>query len=313
MKKYYALLAAVLLLVVTAIAGIGAYVKYNVVEPLNMEAYRDMSILELPFACLGENFRADMKAHIQLQHTTAPTVPSTAPTTEPTTEPTTAPTTPPTVPTLTLPPEKPDGLVTVFPGAAADPSWFDNTLFIGDSRTTGLKLWYRSGDADYFCEAGMSIFNVDDKRLSDDRFTDRTLVEVLQSRQYDKIFINLGLNEAWANIDAFEQRYREFYGQIRALQPDAKIILQGIMSVGPQKAATAYHYTPGHLEAMSQRIKALADGVDTFYIDVNFFFADASGYLYEQLLAADHCHLTGYGYSLWKAWIEYVVTTLGIA
>ncbi len=313
MKKYYALLAAVLLLVVTAIAGIGAYVKYNVVEPLNMEAYRDMSILELPFACLGENFRADMKAHIQLQHTTAPTVPSTAPTTEPTTEPTTAPTTRPTVPTLTLPPEKPEGLVTVFPGASAEHSWFDNTQLIGDSRTTGLQMWYRSGDADYFCKAGMSVFTVNDEVLSDDRFTDQTLVQVLQARQYDKIFINLGLNEAWSNIDTFDLQYQALYNQIRALQPDAKIILQAIMSVGPNKAATAPYYAPSHLEAMSQRIKDLANGVDTFYIDVNFFFTDANGYVYDELLAADHCHLTGYGYSFWKAWIEYVVTTLDIA
>ena len=36
-------------------------------------------------------------------------------------------------------------------------SWFDDALFIGDSRTAGLKNYYRLGKADYFTKIGMNI------------------------------------------------------------------------------------------------------------------------------------------------------------
>ncbi len=245
---------------------------------------------------------------------TAPTtVPTTIPTTQaPATQPTTQPTTTaPTEPPITLPSEKPEGLVTEFPGPPADPAWFAHTLFIGDSRTVGLKLWNRSGNADYFCDVGLSVFNIGGKVLSDDHFTDMTIEQLLASRQYDKVFINMGLNEAWADLNAFAQKYQELYQLVRSTQPEAKIILQGIMSVGPEKAAEAHYYSPEYLGLMSQQIEALANGVDTFFIDVNFFFADSQGYLYTQIAAADHCHLNGKGYRLWSDWIEYVVTTLG--
>ena len=53
--------------------------------------------------------------------------------------------------------------------------YFDTALFIGDSRTVGLALYGRLGQADYFADVGMSVFNLFDKSVSDDHFAKQDL------------------------------------------------------------------------------------------------------------------------------------------
>ena len=41
---------------------------------------------------------------------------------------------------------------------APDESWFDDALFIGESRTAGLQGYGRLGKADYFCGEGLTVY-----------------------------------------------------------------------------------------------------------------------------------------------------------
>ena len=193
-------------------------------------------------------------------------------------------------------------------------SWYDNVLFIGDSRVVGLREYARSGNAEYFCDVGMTLLNYDDKTLSDRNFPAQSLDSLLASKQYDKIIVNFGLNECGFNDYSFKMLYRNFVNMLREAQPNAVIILQGIMSVTQSKsdtvADTGNYLSPEFIAARSAYVESLADWQYVFYIDCNPYFTDENGYLYTEL-TNDGYHPTVKGYGYWRDWISFALYELG--
>lgn len=193
--------------------------------------------------------------------------------------------------------------------AGVGSDWFDNTLFIGDSRVVGLREYARSGNADYFCDVGMHLLNYDDKTLSDKTFSNYTLEQLLNERQYDKIIVNFGLNECGFNDYSFKMLYRNLLSMLQEKQPDAIIILNGIMSVTKTKADTADYMQPSFIFQRSAFIASLCDGQKVFYIDCNEYFTDENGYLFTSI-TNDGYHPTASGYSHWRNWMSYAIGQL---
>ena len=125
----------------------------------------------------------------------AKTVP---PTTVP---PTTAP--PETVPPTTIPP-------TTEPTAPVpDESWFDDALFIGESRTAGLQGYGRLGQADYFSGEGLTVYGVLGVEASDLHFGEQSLQSLFSWKEYGKVYIHLGINELGGNLDSYINQYQK--------------------------------------------------------------------------------------------------------
>ena len=230
-----------------------------------------------------------------------PTEPPTEPPTDPPTEP---PTEPPTDP------PKSD----TYPGydfsGGVDSSWYDDVLFIGDSRTLGLKEYARSGNAEYFCGVGMSVFNVQTTRAADLNFEKQYLEDLLSSRTYGKVFINLGINECGYATSSLISAYKDLIKLVQKYQPNAKIVIQAIMTVSKSYSSASY-FQPSHIFSINDRLYNLADGVNVFYIDVNPYFTDSNGYLYKDI-TGDGCHLYASYYRVWREWISYEAARLGI-
>ena len=73
-----------------------------------------------------------------------------------------------------------------------DESYFDDALFIGDSRTVGLRDYTDlSEHADFFCETSLTIYKV----LEEDFKNMGTVKEALENKDYGKIYIMVGINE----------------------------------------------------------------------------------------------------------------------
>lgn len=219
---------------------------------------------------------------------------------------------PATEPSGTAPPDSGEDDVTrgaggVFePGDMVDESWFDDALFIGNSRTDGLRLYARLGEADYFCSTGLSVYTVLKKECSDTNFPSQTLEELLDSRTYGKVLIGLGINESGSDIESFAKAYRNLVDLVREKQPNAVIILQSIMTCSPKKERQNAVFSPVNIHRRNEAIKAIADGETIFYIDVNVVFADGDGYLPEEF-SSDGCHLYARHYPLWVEWLRSAV------
>lgn len=189
------------------------------------------------------------------------------------------------------------------PGPMVDESWFDDALFIGDSRTDGLRLYSRVGKADYFCSTGLSVYKVLTKECSDKNFDAQKLETLLDSRTYGKILICLGINECGGNLKSFIKAYGQLLDTVRAKQPNAVIILQAIMTCSPKKEAQNACFSPENIYQRNEAIRGLADGQTVFYIDVNTLFAGDDGYLPGNF-SGDGCHLYAKYYPLWVDWMR---------
>ena len=291
-------------LIITAllVLGIGAYLKYVVLAPLGL--YEEEHLMAVPFLLMS-----DEQAQFVLQNQMEPTEETESPTevtTEPeVTEETTAPTEETTEPS-TEPITEPTEPIPV------DESWFDDALFIGDSRTQGLGAFGKLGKADFFAQVGMTVYGA---RSAEIEFmgskNKQTIKSMLKRNEYGKVYICLGLNEIMGNHDDLIAAYQKIIDMVQEVEPDAVIILQAIMTVGREKAATKACFHPDYIASLNERIKALAVGENMRYIDVNEWIADEEGYLPDGW-SRDGTHPYADGYYEWGEWIRLNAATLDI-
>lgn len=307
MKKHLLTLTCMLLISSLLMAGLGAYLKYEVLKPLGL--YQDRNIIELPFQLLTDSamrYTIQAEAEAELAPPTEATEPPTEPSTEPPTEPPTEEATEAaTEPTETEPPVTEPVVIQV------DESWFDDVLFIGDSRTVGLRDYARLGEAEYFASIGMSVFDVFDVWAEDRPFGTKKLDYVLENRSYGKIIIALGLNDCGEGQELIMEHFQKLIDYVHEKQPEAKIILHGIITVGRRKAQEAWYFGIDNLYQLNEGMKLLADGETVFYMDANEWVADEEGYLPDEW-SGDGCHPYATGYKDWSLWILDNVGTLGI-
>ena len=231
--------------------------------------------------------------------TTAAPVDSTPEKTAPVTDTTVPVSTEPTVPvtTTTEPPvttEPPAVMMTV------DDSYFADALFIGDSRTDGLRLYSNPGDAKNYCGTSMSIFKVMDSDIEAYGFTG--IRNLLKGMSFGKIYIMFGINECGYNTSAFADKYRSVVEEIRSYQPDALIYLQSICYVTQNHEAKYPVFATANIKEKNETIKALANDVDIFYLEVNDALNDGTDHLPSDY-TGDGVHLKANYYRLWHDYL----------
>lgn len=183
-----------------------------------------------------------------------------------------------------------------------DESWFDDALFIGDSRMVSLSQYARLGQADYFADVGLTVYQMFTKSASDENFSSMTLEELLSTRQYGKIYVMLGLNEAGYPIDSLKEQYRECIGQMQQLQPEATVYLLLVYGVTRGKAAATSYLTPEHLSQVNAAIVSLCDGDKIRCLDPRPLYEDEQGYLKEDY-TGDGAHPYGKYNALMAQWL----------
>ncbi len=176
-------------------------------------------------------------------------------------------------------------------GLREEESWFDDALFIGDSWMVGLSMYARLGEADYFAGVGLSVFQLFSQTASDTYFGETDLESLLCSREYGKIYIMLGLNEAGYDLDSLKERYRQDVERIQEPQPDAVIYLLQVYGVSGEKAKATDYLRPERLGKSMPTFRAC--------VTASRFAAWIRGLLYED----DEGYLRGDysadGASLW--------------
>ncbi len=206
-----------------------------------------------------------------------------------------------TAPPVTTPPvtEPPKNLSDIPP---SPPSYFDSSLFIGDSRTVGLREFADLGNATVFATKGMNVFRVAGENVNVPGHGNTDLDGILREKSYDKIYIMLGINEIGYNENSVIKKYTQTVNHVRAAQPNAVIYLQANLHITANRSNYDDVYNNANLDRLNAGMAALANGRDIFYIDANSVFDDENGCL-AGMYAADDFHLLGRYYSLWADWI----------
>lgn len=181
---------------------------------------------------------------------------------------------------------------------------FTNALFIGDSRTVGIAEYSGITEADFFAFTGMSVYTAFKKESAVGSWQKGTLLaDALQARQYDRVYLMLGVNELGYNFQKTVERYGEMVQQIRELQPDAYLILEASLHVTKKRSDTDSTFNNSNIDRMNQAQAAFADGEHIFFIDVNPVFDDETGAL-NQDYTFDNTHPYGKYYSKWADWLR---------
>lgn len=179
-----------------------------------------------------------------------------------------------------------------------DQSYFNDAVFLGDSRTVGLQLYSGWDNCDYLADVGMTIYDCLDRDISFGDIQHTTAREVLSTSRYGKVYIMLGINECGSNINTYFDKYTEVVDQIHRWQPDALIVVQGIMKVGAQKSATHPSINNANITARNEKLATLANDWYIYYLDINEAVCDENGNLTDGY-SFDQVHLYAKYYSLW--------------
>ena len=185
----------------------------------------------------------------------------------------------------------------------ADISYFDDALFIGDSRTVGLYEYGGLGNAEVFADSGMSIYKVFNEEFALRSGETVTLNEALSTKDFGKIYIMLGINELGYDFEQTVERFSEAVDTILTAQPKAYIFIQANLHITKEKSEKSEYFTNSNIDRYNEAISKLADNEQIFYLDVNPLYDDEQGCLSKEV-TADHAHIKGKHYT---EWVEFIL------
>ncbi len=189
-------------------------------------------------------------------------------------------------------------------GGDEDADYFDDALFIGDSRTVGFYTHGRIDGAKYFARTSMNVKNCFADKASETGTGSLNLTEYLTENKFGKIYILLGINEIGYSYSWITSKYQTLINKIIELQPDAKIIIQSNMHVTKAKSdANPKTFNNARIDNLNSRLSKFADGEKIFYADLVSAFDDESGNLRTDY-TGDGIHFKSAAYKVWKSWIE---------
>lgn len=210
------------------------------------------------------------------------TAATTTTTTTATTTVTTVPTTTTTAPTTTTTATKSGTVSSTVPDGSVTVS-FPDTLFIGDSRSVGLKEYGKLSDATFFCSVGLNAYKVWKESVDVPGVGKVTLTQLLEKKQFKQVYIMLGINELGYGLDSTTQKYRDLITGIHEKQPDVKIIVNSTLHVTKAcndiTSGSKAIFTNARINDFNNLIAALADNQKVFYLDLNPAFDDEGGNL----------------------------------
>ena len=190
---------------------------------------------------------------------------------------------------------------------AVEMDYFSDALFIGDSRTDGLRLYSGIKGASFYCYKGLTIFEMDTKKVIEMDGGKYTVTEALaRGPQYAKIYISLGVNElGYYNDDSFHKTFAAFLEKVRELQPDAVIYLENLVPVNPEKCKAndqAYYVNNDRVAAYNAIYPQLAQEEHVVLLDVAGALSDENGILPADA-TVDGVHFTKAWYQKWLAFL----------
>lgn len=184
-----------------------------------------------------------------------------------------------------------------------DNGFFNDALFIGDSRTVGLSEYGKINGASYFASTGMSVYKILKTEVSIPSVGKMRLEDLLARKAYGKIYIMLGINELGYNFNTTIKKYEELLQTVRQRNPNANIYILSNLHVTKKRSDSDKIFTNTNIDRFNQGLAQLADNHHIFYLNLNELFDDDSGNM-----RADHSgdgiHLHAKYYIEWGPWLQ---------
>lgn len=179
--------------------------------------------------------------------------------------------------------------------------YFENTLFLGDSRTVALKNNGFIAEENTFAVNGISHLSFLTYEFTDsvtgvtgDIFT------IVKARKPERIYVALGVNGvAFIDKSTFAQKYNELIDGLMAASPDSIIVIQCILPVNESTyTGTNKNLNNGNIDAMNKELLRIAEEKEVFYLDISDAMKDSNNQLLSVYDSGDGIHFSFTGYSV---------------
>lgn len=189
---------------------------------------------------------------------------------------------------------------------SVEEDYFDDALFIGDSRTVGLMEYGGLEEhATFYASTGLTVYRLFSAQVVpvEGSIENISIEEALAEKQFSKIYLMVGINEmGTGTVESFVAAYEEVIAHLQELQPNAIIYIQAIMRVSAERSAKGdYIYNEG-IDARNEGLSLLADNQKIFYLDVNPIISDEDGGLIQDY-TFDGVHLKAKYIVIWKEFL----------
>lgn len=186
---------------------------------------------------------------------------------------------------------------------AVDDSYFNDAVFIGDSRTQGLITATGLYNTTAFTHQGLTVDTAFKDLIVEIDGQYYTAVDALSHAQFSKVYIMLGINETgWIYSSKFIEGYGRIIDAVRSANPEAQIYIQEILPVSNSVSNSHDYIKNGKIDEYNQLLQQLADEKQVYFVDTASAVAGADGSLPEDA-AVDGIHLKN---SYCQQWLDYL-------
>lgn len=178
---------------------------------------------------------------------------------------------------------------------SADGEYFADAAFLVNSVSMGLSMYDYDGlltRADFYGVEKLSAFEALD------------FIRDMEDGDYGKVYISLGINELWRDMDALRACYMEMLEELMGYSSDSIIVLVSVPPVSAYRSSTNANYTGELVAEYNEMLRTLAEDWGVWYLDVHSVLADEEGYL-PSAVTEDGIHFTPAHY---QRWFEHLAT-----
>ncbi len=183
---------------------------------------------------------------------------------------------------------------------AAELSYFERCVFIGDSRMLGL-VRYTDVEPINYCSVGFSVAEYDKAafvKLNGENFTVKEALR--ENNDFDAVYVATGLNELGWTMDNFVNKYKEMIADIKGVAGNRPIYLQSIMPVTVSfevsRIMNPFKLKNSSVPEFNEKLKEIAEEYRVFYLDCSGLFVLEDGTL-DPGKSTDGAHLTREAYA----------------
>lgn len=184
-----------------------------------------------------------------------------------------------------------------------DKEFFDNSLFIGDSISTGLYLYGYLDKSNVFAKVGLNP-----ETAASHQIDGVTSIEKAENMQPDNIFIMLGTN-GLASLDAsyMANKMAELISALKQACPETSVY---VISIPP---VTKEHEEQGNetmekVNAYNSKLRSVCEQSACTYIDLCSMLLDDEGYFSAVYAEEDGLHFLGNTYIAMLGVLEQTVS-----
>ena len=184
-------------------------------------------------------------------------------------------------------------------------TYFDDAVFVGDSLTTGIKLYEVMQNTTVYAATGISLENIFTKQVVQYDSEEITILDALSRQKPAKIYVMLGANSLGGTIGWAVSEYGVLIDEIKKVCPDSIIYIQSVLPLYEPYFKNNYNadVTNEKIDSFNSELCKMAQEKGVYYLDLASAFKDETGAMPEEY-TPDGMHINSAQYTMWFDYLK---------